>query len=185
MAPAGTNISIERDVFPTLVNHGLYGYEASGYWLDIGTPERYLQATYDILEGNVTTEVGRRLEESRLVAVDGAEVDGRVVAPVLVGPGCRLHTGSVVGDRSVLGNGVSVGEGAHVESSVVLDGASIGAGSVIRGSILGRDVAIGSRCRVEGGVVLGAGVKIGAGNALAAGARIFPGVELPEGAIRF
>ena len=46
-------------------------------------------------------------------------------------------------------------------------------------------LSIGDRCRVEGGVVLGAGVKIGAGNALAAGARIFPGVELPEGAIRF
>ena len=185
MAPAGTNISIERDVFPTLVGHGLFGYEAAGYWLDIGTPARYLQATYDILEGNVSTEVGRRLEQSRLVSVDGGTVDGRVVAPVLVGPECTLGAGSVVGDRSVLGRGVSVGEGAHVECSVVLDGARVGGGSIVRGSIVGRDVEIGDRCRVEGGVVLGAGVKLGAGNALAAGARIFPGVELPEGAIRF
>jgi len=38
MAPAGTNISIERELFPTLVGHGLYGYPASGYWMDIGTP---------------------------------------------------------------------------------------------------------------------------------------------------
>ena len=38
MAPAGTRISIEREVFPTLVDKGLYGYEATGYWLDIGTP---------------------------------------------------------------------------------------------------------------------------------------------------
>ena len=45
-------------MFPTLVGHGLYGYEGSGYWLDIGTPERYLQATFDILEGEVRTEVG-------------------------------------------------------------------------------------------------------------------------------
>ena len=63
MAPTGTNISIERDVFPTLVDDGLYGYQASGYWLDIGTPDRYLQATYDILEGNVQTEVGALLRE--------------------------------------------------------------------------------------------------------------------------
>ena len=48
MAPAGTNISIEREVFPKLVGRGLFGYEASGYWLDIGTPDRYLQATYDL-----------------------------------------------------------------------------------------------------------------------------------------
>jgi mannose-1-phosphate guanylyltransferase len=185
MAPAGTNISIERDVFPTLVGNGLFGYEASGYWMDIGTPDRYLQGTYDILEGNVLTSVGRRLGDSRLVAVDGGRIEGRVVAPVLVGPDCSLARGSVVGDRSVLGQGVSVGEGAHVECSVLLDGCVIGSGSVIRGSILGAGVEIGDRCRVEGGVVLGAGVKIGSGNALAAGARIFPGVELPEGAIRF
>ena len=38
MPPAGTKLSIERDVFPKLVGDGLYGYEASGYWLDIGTP---------------------------------------------------------------------------------------------------------------------------------------------------
>src|SRR3712207_2827974 len=43
--------SIERDVFPRLVGQGLYGYVAEGYWLDIGTPERYLEGTFDILEG--------------------------------------------------------------------------------------------------------------------------------------
>src|SRR6185312_2743560 len=44
--PADQHVSIEREVFPTLVDDGLYGYEASAYWLDIGTPDRYLQATY-------------------------------------------------------------------------------------------------------------------------------------------
>ena len=49
----GEPASIERDVFPQLVGDGLYGHVSSGYWMDIGTPERYLQATFDILEGNV------------------------------------------------------------------------------------------------------------------------------------
>ena len=70
MAPAGTNISIERDVFPRLVARGLFAYGATGYWLDIGTPQRYLQATLDILEGNVTTEVGQRLAAAGLAVVD-------------------------------------------------------------------------------------------------------------------
>lgn len=185
MAPAGTKFSIERDVFPTLVGHGLFGYAAYGYWLDIGTPERYLQATYDILEGNVSTDIGQRLAESRLVLVDGGEIEGRVVAPVLVGAGCTLSRGSVVGDRSVLGEGVTIGEGAHIEGSVLLDGVSVGSRSTVRASIVGPGVEIGEHCRIEGGVMLGEGVRLGAGNALAAGARIFPGVELPEGAIRF
>ena len=80
MAAAGTNISIEREVFPKLVGRGLFGYEASGYWLDIGTPDRYLQATYDILEGNVTTEIGRRIAEAGLALVDDGTVHGRIVA---------------------------------------------------------------------------------------------------------
>ena len=185
MAPAGTNISIERDVFPTLIGRGLYGYEASGYWLDIGTPDRYLKGTYDILEGKVNTEVGRELRGSGLVLVDGAEVAGRVVAPVVVASGSSIGARALVGDRSALGEGVTIGEGARVESSVLLDGVSIGASTTINGSIVGANATIGDHCHIGGGVVVGEGVKIGSGNMLEAGARIFPGVELPDGAIRF
>jgi mannose-1-phosphate guanylyltransferase len=185
MAPAGTNFSIERDVFPRLVGSGLFGYEATGYWLDIGTPGRYLQGTFDILEGNVSTEIGRRLAEAGLVLRDGASVEGRVVAPSIVGPGCVVCAGAIVGGRAVLGRDVTVAGGAHVESSVLLDSVSIGARTVVSSSIIGPRVTIGEQCHIEGGVVLGEGAKIGAHNMLAAGVRIFPGVELPEGAIKF
>jgi len=185
MAPAGTNISIERDVFPTLIGSGLCGYEASGYWLDIGTPDRYLKGTYDILESRVNTDVGRELHDSGLVLVDGATVAGRVVAPVVVASGSSIGARALVGDRSVLGAGVTVGEGARVEASVVLDGVSIGASTTINGSIVGTNATIGDHCHIGGGVVVGEGVRIGSGNMLEAGARIFPGVELPDGAIRF
>jgi mannose-1-phosphate guanylyltransferase len=184
MPPAGTNVSIEREVFPALVGRGLFGYAAGGYWLDIGTPSRYLQGTFDILEGNVTTEVGRKLSDARLALVDCARVDGRIVAPTVAGAGSVVARDAIVGGRAVLGRDVKVGEGAHVESSVLLDGASVGARSTVRASILGRDVAIGDHCHIEGGVVIGEGARIGPRNILGAGARIFPGVELPEGAIK-
>ncbi len=74
MPPPGTASSIERDVFPALVGRGLYGFEAEGYWLDIGTPERYLHGTFDILEGTVSTELGAQLE-----AAGSGQGDGRVV----------------------------------------------------------------------------------------------------------
>jgi mannose-1-phosphate guanylyltransferase len=185
MPPAGTNVSIEREVFPRLVGNGLYGCAASGYWLDIGTPDRYLKATYDILEGTVATELGRRLADHGMSLLDGASVEGRVVAPVLLAPGCTVAPQALVGDRSVLGEGVSVSERARVESSVLLEGVSVGADTTINSSIVGRGVTIGEHCHIEGGVVIGDGVRIGSGNMLAAGARIFPGVELPDGAIRF
>jgi mannose-1-phosphate guanylyltransferase len=185
MAPAGSNISIEREVFPTLVGRGLYGYEASGYWLDIGTPQRYLQATFDILEGNVDTGIGRRLADAGLVMVGDTHVDGRVVPPALIGSGCEIGRRAIAGGRVVLGDGIVIADGAHVESSVLLDEVTVGAGTTISGSIIGRRVRIGASCHIAGGVVLGDDVEVGSGNILAAGARIFPGVQLPDGAIRF
>ena len=183
MAPAGTNISIEREVFPTLIDRGLFGYEASGYWLDIGTPDRYLQGTYDILEGNVTTQIGRRLRESGLTLTTQARIDGEIVAPSIAGAGSVVEKNAVVGGRTVLGRNVTVCDGARVESSVVLDGSSVGAGSTVSCAIVGPGVAIGERCQIEGDVVIGEGARIGPNNVVAAGARIFPGVELPEAAI--
>ena len=58
--PPGRAVSFEREVFPALVGNGLYGYAAAGYWIDIGTPERYLEATWDLLAGRVASTCRRR-----------------------------------------------------------------------------------------------------------------------------
>jgi mannose-1-phosphate guanylyltransferase len=185
MAPKGTNISIERDVFPKLVNRGLYGFQQRAYWLDIGTPGRYLQGTFDILDHNVETAIGRRISEARGRLVIDAEVHGRVVPPAIVGPGCVIGEGAIVGGRVVLGRNVKVGAGAHIHDSVLLEGVQIGVNTTVRDSILAAGVTVGDHCHVQDGVVLGQAVEIGAYNTLAAGARIFPGVQLPDRAIRF
>jgi mannose-1-phosphate guanylyltransferase len=185
MEPAGTNVSIEREVFPKLVGRGLYGFLAEGYWLDVGTPARYLQGTFDILEGNVETELGRQLDGGPRVIADGATVEGRVIAPALVGNGSSVAHGAIVGGRATLEPDVIIGAGAHIENSVVLEGATVGAHTRISGSIVGPRAKIGERCQLEDGVVVGEGVELGAGNVLRAGARLFPGVRLPEQAIRF
>jgi mannose-1-phosphate guanylyltransferase len=185
MPAAGTNFSIERDVFPKLVGKGLYGYEACGYWLDIGTPQRYLQATFDILDGNVRTAIGDRLRADGLRLIGNASVEGRVSAPALIGSGARIARTAVVGGRVVLGDNVEVQAGVRIDSSVVLDGAVIGQGSVISGSIIDRDARIGAHCHLSGHAIVGRGVDLGAENTLAAGVRIFPGVVIPDGAVRF
>src|SRR5579875_1442792 len=172
LAPAGTNISIERDVFPKLVGRGLYGYEASGYWLDIGTPSRYLQATYDILEGKVHTVVGERLDASGMRLVPERGVNGRVAAPALILEGAEIERSARVGGRVVLGRGVRIAAGATVEDSVLLGGATVGPRTLIRGAIVGRDVTIGAHCSIDGHVVLGDNVRIGDENVLTAGARV-------------
>ena len=177
--------SIERDVFPRLVGDGLFGYVGAGYWMDIGTPERYLQGTFDILEGTVATEVAQRMADGHLVVEDGVENAGRIVPPALVGAGCRIGERAQVGGRVVLEGGVSVGEDTTIEQAVVLRGAEIGANCTLSRCIVGAGARIGDDCVVEGLSVLGEGVVLGAGNIVANGARIVPGVSLPDLAIRF
>ncbi len=182
MGPAGATISIERDVFPRLVGNGLYGYASSGYWLDIGTPERYLKATYDILERNVLTAVGQRIGEAGSLVAPGVRLEGRIVAPAVVDRECEIGPGAIVGGRTVLGAGVSIGARSRVEDSVVLDGARVGECTTVTSSIVGAEATIGDRCRVES-AMLGERAELGSDSALEAGARIFPGMRLPEGAI--
>jgi mannose-1-phosphate guanylyltransferase len=180
------NVSIEREVWPALVGRGLYGFvDDDAYWLDVGTPARYLEATFDILEGNVRTAVTGRLGDDFLAVDPGAVVDGRAIPPALVGAGCSVAHGAHVGSLAVLAGGVSVGEGTTVERSVVLDGAAIGAGCVLRDCVIGPGARIGDRSQVLGGSIVGEGVSIGADNVLAHGARLFPGMEVPDGGIAF
>jgi mannose-1-phosphate guanylyltransferase len=179
------NVSIEREIWPQLVGDGLYGYPADAYWLDIGTPERYLQGTFDILEGNVATGVAERLGASFMAVSERVEAEGRIVPPALVDRGCTIGAGAHVGSLVVLGEGVTVGEGASIERSVVLNGAEIGRDCVLRDCIVAAGVRIGEGSTVSGGAVLGEGVTVGAGNVLTRGVRVFPQTDLPDGAITF
>jgi mannose-1-phosphate guanylyltransferase len=180
-----TPASIEREVFPRLVGNGLHGTVHDGYWLDIGTPDRYLQGTFDILEGVVATEVQHRLGDGYLSIAADVVNEGRIVPAAIVEPGCSIGTGAHIGGRVVLERDVTVGAHSVVERAVVLPGAVIGEHCVIRGAVVGPGVRIGDRTHVEGLSVLGEGVTIGADNVLTNGARVFPGVTIPDNGIRF
>jgi mannose-1-phosphate guanylyltransferase len=185
LIPPDRNVSIEREVWPRLVGAGLYAYSAPAYWLDIGTPERYLQATFDILEGNVQTAVGERLGTDFVAVAEHVEANGRIVPPAIVERGCRIAAGAHVGSLVVLGQGVSVGEGSKIERAVVLDGTEVGAGCTLQDCIVAAGVRLGDGTVVSGGAVVGEGVTIGARNVLTRGVRVFPQTELPDGAITF
>jgi mannose-1-phosphate guanylyltransferase len=179
------NVSIEREVWPQLVGNGLYGYAAEAYWLDIGTPDRYLQGTFDILEGNVRTAVGERLGDGYLAVAEQVEAQGRIVPPAVVERGCSIAAGAHVGSLVVLGEDVTVGARSKIERSVVLNGAEIGADCELTDCIVAAGVRVGDRSTVSAGAVLGEGVRIGAENTLTRGVRIFPHTELGDGAITF
>jgi mannose-1-phosphate guanylyltransferase len=186
LIPPGRNVSIEREVWPALVGAGLHGCPHEGaYWVDIGTPERYLQGSQDILAGRVRTAVRERLDVHGVARGEGCRVDGHLHGPALLGDRCVIEEGAVVGPGTVLGDDVTIGRGATVERAVVLAGAQVGAAGVVRDAILAPGAQVGPDCTVTGGAVLGPGVQVGAGNVLDRGVRLFPGVTLPDGAVGF
>jgi mannose-1-phosphate guanylyltransferase len=120
----GEAVSIEREVFPRLVGDGLYGLLLDGYWMDIGTPDRYLQASWDILERRVETRV-------------------KPTAPgMLVGAAATIDEEASVGPRAVVSGGCRIERGAEVEDSVLLAGCTVGRDAVVRGSILAPGVEV-------------------------------------------
>jgi mannose-1-phosphate guanylyltransferase len=141
LIPPGEKVSIERDVFPRLVGEGLYGLLLDGYWVDIGTPERYLQASWDILERRVATRVE---PTGPSVLIDGrAEIDA----------------GAQIGPRAVVAAGCQVGAGAEILESVLLDGSRVGANARVIDSILSPGAEVGDGQLLEGAVA-GEGEKV-------------------------
>ncbi|MGI8661344.1 MAG: sugar phosphate nucleotidyltransferase [Thermoleophilaceae bacterium] len=163
LIPAGRAVSFEREVFPALVGDGLYGYAAEGYWIDIGTPERYLEATFDLLAGAPVSRLAPRDETGSLIA------DGCLVSGAHVGPQC------------VLGAQCSVGVGSTVERSVLHERVRVGSDCSVREAVLAAGARVGDGARIEPGAMVGAGASIGAGCAVGAGARVAPDAVLEAG----
>lgn len=144
---AGRPVSIERETFPELAAAGtLRAVDGAGYWIDIGTPESYLAAQLDLIDG------------ARGPAVSG------------VAASADVDSGAAV-ERSVVMAGARVGAGAVVRNAAVQAAASVGPGAVVADSVIGPGAVVGAGARVTGGSVVGPGAAVEPGTSLS-GARI-------------
>jgi mannose-1-phosphate guanylyltransferase len=155
--PAGRAVSFELELFPSLIGNGLYGYAAAGYWIDIGTPERYLEATWDLLAGRVHSTLPPRDETGSLVYAN-----------------CLL-SGAHVGPQSVLGRHCSVGTDARVERSVLHERVHVGADAAVVESVLAEGVRVGERAQIGPRALIGAGAVVEADAVVPSDTRVEPG----------
>lgn len=169
--PPGRAVSIEREVFPELVGDGLYGIRLEGYWIDIGTPARFLEANWDILERRVKTVTGERLDENGLLVEDGVEigVPARLEGPAVIAQRTEISPGAQPRRPYVLGRNCRIRPGAIVERSILLDDCLVEDDAVVVDSILGSRVSVGVGAELDGAVI-GEGERV-------RGTRADPGVE--------
>jgi NDP-sugar pyrophosphorylase family protein len=172
--PKDTPWSIERSFFPSLIERGetFMAYVDHGYWIDIGTPEKYMQVHRDIMDGRMRAApfgaasasppalapepatsspapVSWISPEARVE--DGVSVEG----PCFIDAGAVVKAGATIGPYSVVGRQCWIEEHATVERAIIWPNSRISQEAVVRGSILGRHCHVGRNALVENGVVLG------------------------------
>jgi mannose-1-phosphate guanylyltransferase len=163
LMPPAVNHSIERAFFPALLARGdrVTAYVHRGYWIDIGTPEKYLQVHRDILGGRFPVTLEGRPRAGGFVHDEARVDEGALLEPPFyIGPRSQVAAGARVGPGAVLTAGVSVATGARVSDSVLWEGTQVGRDAAVEGALLGREVAVGERASVRPGAVLGERTRV-------------------------
>jgi NDP-sugar pyrophosphorylase family protein len=156
--PKDTAWSVERAYFPSLVERGetFVAHVDDGYWIDIGTPGKYMQVHRDVMTGRFRSAPFEG-HPTQIWVSDAATVESgaELQAPCFVDEGAVIKSGVKVLPFSVIGRQVHVEEGATIEGSIVWASSWIGRDATISDAILGRNCAIGRNASVRAGTVLG------------------------------
>jgi NDP-sugar pyrophosphorylase family protein len=160
LMPAGARHSIERSFFPDLLARGdlVQAHLHRGYWIDVGTPQKYLQAHRDILNRRFPVSLAGKPHQGGWIDPSARVADAaRLEAPFFIGPGCEIEDDAGVGPDAVLVSDVGLSAGAQVQDSVLWHGCRLGRGARARGALLGQGVRLGDHASAASGAVLGEG----------------------------
>jgi mannose-1-phosphate guanylyltransferase len=162
LIPPAVKHSIERGFFPALLGRGdmVLGPVHRGYWIDIGTPAKYLQVHRDILRRRFPVVLEAEPRDGGFVALGARVAEGVALEPpFFVGPGCEIESGVRLGPDAVLVGDVRLRAGARVRDSVVWPGGDVGAEASLETCLLGPGVRVDAHARVRG-AVLGEGTLL-------------------------
>ncbi|MBE0431483.1 MAG: NDP-sugar synthase [Dehalococcoidia bacterium] len=171
----------ERDVFPQLLEkgHAIHGYQSSEYWIDIGTPDKYLRLQHDLLRRSVC-------DGGTVIATESSlHPSARIEGPVMIGRACSLEANCTIKGPAVLGAGCRVEEEAVVEGAMIWQDCTIGRGARLRNCLVASSCSVGEESEVLDGCILGDEVLIGRRNKLSNGIRIWPGRSIQPDTISF
>jgi mannose-1-phosphate guanylyltransferase len=174
--PPRLTVSVERQTFPRMLDRPgrLFARQSDAYWIDIGTPEKYLEAHADVLAGRLGAPPAPGAVETAPGVWQQGSVsiapDARVEPPVLLGPGVHVASGARVRD-AVVGAACSVGEDASVLRSVMLERACLADHAEALDAVVGPEAVLEPGVVAVGGTIIGASATVAAGSRLS-GARV-------------
>lgn len=152
--PAGREVSIEREVFPSLLSEGysVFSYHEPFYWLDIGTPEKLMQAHFDLLDRKVTADLPEVQSTGHAYVDPGSTLSpsAQLVPPVFVADRVEVADDAVLGPYTVIGSGSIVGAGSEVRHSVLMEESRIGDDCLLSRCLLDQGAQVGDKARLTG-----------------------------------
>lgn len=156
--PKDTVYSIERGYFPSLVanRETFIAYVERGYWIDIGTPEKYRDVHRDIFSGRCPLGPAGIASGQPVVAPDAKVEAGAVIeGPCFLDSGVVVKAGARIGPFTVLGKSVLVEEDARIDGAIVWPNARIGRDAVVGPALVGRSCYVGKNAEVGPQAILG------------------------------
>jgi mannose-1-phosphate guanylyltransferase / phosphomannomutase len=184
--PAGEKVDWSEDVFPALLakDKAVYGYVASGYWEDVGTHDKYLQAQADVLSRRVAVEFDAFELAPGVWVGEGAHIDPAAVlhGPLYIGAWAQVEAAELR-EFTVIGTNVVVKAGAFLDHAVVHDNAYIGPQTNLRGCVIGKNSDVMRGARVSEGAVVGDECLVEEEAILAAGVKVYPAKTIEAGAM--
>jgi mannose-1-phosphate guanylyltransferase len=167
--PASTPSMFENYLFPRLLEIGepILGYPSDAYWIDIGTPEKYLKANHDLL----LQQAGRGIQaKEKSQFHPTAQIEG----PVLIAEGCIIAEGAELKGPVVLGPHCEIGKGAVVQGAVLWHHSRVGEKAILKNCVVCSHSYVGQGSHVPDNCVLGDSVTVASGNILDKGTQVWP-----------
>jgi NDP-sugar pyrophosphorylase family protein len=156
--PADTVFSIERGYFPSLVKdkETFVAYQYRGYWIDIGTPEKYRQAHRDIMDGHFLAPPFATMPGKALISPDAKIEAGAIIeGPCFIDAGTVVKAGAKIGPYTVIGAHCHIAEGAHLDGTILWPNTWVDAEARLTGAVAGRHCHFGRNVDIGDGAMFG------------------------------
>ena len=142
--PVNCAVSVERETFPGLLakGHKIAVFKDAGYWIDIGTLEKYTQVHKDIMDGKCKM-VDTNFSSSNISLGKNVKIhpDAKIIGPAYIGDNVVIYAKAII-NRSVIGSNVTIGSGSKVVGSILWNNVIISSEVRLMNTIVTADCVI-------------------------------------------
>ncbi len=145
--PVGVASDISTQIYPRLMKQGarIGALLSDSYWMDVGTPTRYLHANMNVMSGEYVPDFSWPTKEFLLLEGPAMKWgEGRIEPPVLIGPDVVIKKNAQAGPFTVIMPGATLGNNAVAQESILFPGGVIDEDSILKRCIVGPDAMASS-----------------------------------------